>query len=137
MVHGGVGLVEESPQEQWTAPLLHDQRAASPLPSTSSGSNEQLPGEVHESGEEDTELADEREQATATPRRSQAAGRKRTPAPSTVLLQILDEQRQLRSSLEQRRDRELELREQHLQFMQRQDVREEKLLGLLAKLCNK
>ncbi|KAH9363036.1 hypothetical protein HPB48_014182 [Haemaphysalis longicornis] len=137
MVHGGVGLVEESPQEQWTAQLLHDQRAASPLPSTSSGSNEQLPGEVYESGEEEMEPADELEQAAATPRRSQAAGRKRAPAPSTVVLQILDEQRQLRCSLEQRRDRELELREQHLQFMQRQEEREEKFFDLLAKLCNK
>lgn len=122
-----MGLVEESPQEQWTAPLLHDQRAASPFPSTSSGSNEQLPGEVCESGGEETEPADELEQAAATPRRSQAAGRKRAPAPSTLLLQILDEQRQLRCSLEQRRDRELELHEQHLQFMQCQEEREEKL----------
>lgn len=61
------------------------------------------------------------------PRHSQAAGRKRAPAPSTLLLQILDEQRQLRCSLEQRRDRELELHEQHLQFMQCQEEREEKL----------
>ncbi|KAH9369419.1 hypothetical protein HPB48_007197 [Haemaphysalis longicornis] len=52
-------------------------------------------------------------------------------------VQILDEQRQLRCSLEQRRDRELELREQHLQFMQRQEEREEKLLDLLGKLCDK
>ncbi|KAH7978497.1 hypothetical protein HPB49_005739 [Dermacentor silvarum] len=63
--------------------------------------------------------------------------RKRQPTPSTLVMQLLDEQRQLRISSEPRKDRELQLREELLKVFKQIASIEERLLSVLEKLANK
>ncbi|KAH7954943.1 hypothetical protein HPB49_023084 [Dermacentor silvarum] len=63
--------------------------------------------------------------------------RKRQPAPSTLVMQLLDEQRQLRISSEPRKDRELQLREEQLKVFKQIASIDERLLSVLEKLANK
>ncbi|KAH7979185.1 hypothetical protein HPB49_008609 [Dermacentor silvarum] len=63
--------------------------------------------------------------------------RKRQPAPSTLVMQLLDEQCQLRISSEPRKDRELQLREEQLKVFKQIASIDERLLSVLEKLANK
>ncbi|KAH7955320.1 hypothetical protein HPB52_000280 [Rhipicephalus sanguineus] len=63
--------------------------------------------------------------------------RKRQPAPSTLMTQLLDEQRQLRLSLEQRREKELQLKEEQLKIFKGIAAMDEKLLSVLEALVKK
>ncbi|KAL1422028.1 hypothetical protein MTO96_022490 [Rhipicephalus appendiculatus] len=63
--------------------------------------------------------------------------RKRQPASSTLMTQLLDEQRQLRLSLESRRERELQLKEEQLNIFKDIAAMDKKLLSVLEAIANK
>ncbi|KAH7982266.1 hypothetical protein HPB52_003555 [Rhipicephalus sanguineus] len=65
--------------------------------------------------------------------------KKRNPQPSssTLMAQLLDEQRQLRLSLERRREKELQLKEQQLKLFKDIAATDEKLVSVLEFLANK
>ncbi|KAL1483789.1 hypothetical protein MTO96_032962 [Rhipicephalus appendiculatus] len=72
----------------------------------------------------------------AAPKKSQKR-RKRQPASSTLMTQLLDEQRQLRLSLESRRERELQLKEEQLNIFKDIAAMDKKLLSVLEAIANK
>lgn len=63
--------------------------------------------------------------------------RKRGPTDNRLLAQLLEEQRQLRYSLERSREREFDLRERQLVMQERAAEREERFITVLSKFCEK
>ncbi|KAG0444375.1 hypothetical protein HPB47_013864 [Ixodes persulcatus] len=66
-----------------------------------------------------------------------AKPKKRQASQSSLLAQLLEEQRQLRYSHKKSRKRELDIREQQLKLQERAAEREDRLIDVLAQLVNK
>ncbi|XP_054920347.2 uncharacterized protein [Dermacentor andersoni] len=105
---------------------------ATPSPSSSSGAHSSLPSVPSlalpiPSCEDDSHHQKE----------TVATKRKRLPATNTLLTQLLEEQRQLRLSMESRRDRELKLKEEQLKLLQKFSQTDDKLLAILSDMAKK
>ncbi|XP_075535541.1 uncharacterized protein LOC142571144 [Dermacentor variabilis] len=109
MVHGGVGQPPETPTDSLSERSSDCQEVeASPL----------------DSGTEEEPAA-----PTAT-----AAKKKRLAPPTKLLSELLEEQRQLRCSLERHRTETVAIQRERLEILKRSEAREEKLLDIMQKM---
>lgn len=110
MVHGGVGDLQElgTDSQLPEGSLDSSEAQASPLESA-------------------TEIVPEAPKTTA-------AEKKRLAAPAKLLAQLLDEQRQLRCSMERHKSETLAMQRERLEIMKRNEIRDDKLLDILQKM---
>lgn len=73
----------------------------------------------------------------ATPPTKENAKKKKQTPQQALLAELVEEQRQLRLSLERTKDKELQLRQQQLQLDKAAGEREERLISILEKLIQK
>ncbi|XP_049524302.1 uncharacterized protein LOC125945953 [Dermacentor silvarum] len=110
MVHGGVGELQEL------------------------GTDSQLPEGSLDSCESQASPLESAAEIVPEAPTTTAAEKKRLAAPAKLLSQLLDEQRQLRCSMERHKSETLAMQRERLEILKRNEIRDEKLLDILQKM---